>query len=92
MRTTHILKTWIVPFSEVWNDRKRFEIRVNDRDFKTDDYLTLVEYDRQWEQTTGRMIQAKVTCIYGAGEWGIPENTVVMGIDILSKSDKIDRK
>ena len=39
------LKTVNPFFEDVWNARKRFEIRKNDRGFQVGDLLTLFEYD-----------------------------------------------
>jgi len=41
----HELKTLSGYFEEVWEGRKPFEIRNNDRDFKVDDCLILKEID-----------------------------------------------
>lgn len=41
----HELKTLGVYFEEVWEGRKPFEIRNNDRDFKVGDSLVLKELD-----------------------------------------------
>ena len=40
----HTLKTWPKPFEAVWEDKKRFEFRQNDRDFKVGDRLVLREW------------------------------------------------
>lgn len=41
----HELKTWPVYFEALWSGRKRFEVRKNDRGFKTGDRLVLKECD-----------------------------------------------
>lgn len=43
--TVHRLKTWPVHFGPVKEDRKRAELRKDDRDFKVGDILVLEEYD-----------------------------------------------
>ena len=43
--TTHNLKTHPPYFQEVWDERKNFEIRTNDRDFQVGDILHLQEWD-----------------------------------------------
>lgn len=43
--TTHKLKTLQPWFEEVWDREKRFEIRLNDRDFQVGDRLLLRLYD-----------------------------------------------
>lgn len=41
--TTHMLKTDPLPFQDVVDDAKRFELRYNDRDFQVGDILVLQE-------------------------------------------------
>lgn len=41
---THELKIAPEPFEAVVTDKKRFEIRRNDRDFQVDDWLRLLEF------------------------------------------------
>lgn len=41
---THHLKTWPTYFNAVKNGSKKFEIRVNDRDYRTGDILVLEEF------------------------------------------------
>lgn len=55
MNRRHDLKTAQPYFNEVWNGRKRFEVRKNDRDFKTGDVLMLHPLDE-----SGRVICAEV--------------------------------
>ena len=41
---THKLKTWDGFFHEVWDGKKRFELRNNDRNFQVGDTVYLQEY------------------------------------------------
>ena len=59
----HKLKTWPCFFEEVFQGRKQFEIRKNDRDFKVGDTLLLEEYDIDSESYTGRHCHREVTYI-----------------------------
>ena len=52
----HELKTWPVYFSAIWDGLKRFEVRLNDREYRTGDLLRLREYDEG--RYTGREIYA----------------------------------
>jgi len=97
MNTIHELKTWIEPFQDVWDGRKTFEVRENDRDFKTGDFILLKEgqlggfgmtdHDLTFVYT-GREIGASITYIMQGGKFGIEEGYVVMGIDIIEKQNK----
>lgn len=66
----HQLKTDPIPFQDVLDKDKTFEIRLNDRDFKVGDYLELLETKYSTEEMlmskkpleyTGRYIQATIT-------------------------------
>ena len=59
----HDLKTWPVCFNAIWNGEKTFDVRNNDRDFHNGDELTLLEYDPQFQEYTGRSISAIITYI-----------------------------
>ena len=60
---THRLKTWPCYFEEVISGRKSFEVRKNDRDFRTGDLLELVEWDPYTGSFTGRQCQREITYI-----------------------------
>src|SRR3954465_11486267 len=69
---THRLKTWPVFFEEVRKLNKRFELRMNDRDFQAGDVLILEEWKLDDTEdanghrngnNTGRYLQATVTYV-----------------------------
>jgi len=73
MNRTHELKTWPKFFQAIWDGRKTFEVRVDDRGFREGDVLDLREWDPEWnpgkgpddpEKYTGREIKAEVTYLY----------------------------
>lgn len=75
----HELKTHPAPFTEVWNGRKRFEFRLNDRDYRVGDRLKL----REWEEEdgyTGRVWYGRVTYALYGPDFGVPEGYVVMSL------------
>lgn len=81
----HELKSRTQPWHAVAYGRKRYEVRVNDRDFEVGDLLVL----RHWNHEAncyGRgseVIVAAVTHITRGGEWGLPEELCVLGLRIL---------
>lgn len=56
----HELKITPSFFEDVVYDRKKFEVRKNDRGYKIGDYLCLREYDTEYQVYTGREVVVKV--------------------------------
>lgn len=78
--TIHELKTWKEYFEEVFMERKTFEVRVNDRNFKVLDYLCLKEWDNDKQEYTGRMLTRRARYILHGGQFGIEKGYVVMSL------------
>jgi hypothetical protein len=57
----HELKIWPEYFEPVWEYKKTFEIRVNDRNFQVGDLLYLREWDPELEEYTGREMMRRNT-------------------------------
>lgn len=76
----HELKIEREYFRSILNGTKTFEIRKNDRDFKTRDILILKEIAEEYPEFTGRTIDCKVTYITN---FALQENYVCMGIKII---------
>lgn len=77
--TTHYLKTWCDYYFDVADGRKRFEVRLNDRDYKVGDILVLQCYLPNIKQYLGKSKKYKITYIlkdYPA----IKEGYVVMSL------------
>ncbi len=84
---THFLKTWPEHFEAVMSGAKRFELRVNDRDFRVGDRLELAEFDPGLDGGfTGRECDVDVIHILHGGAFGLPEGHVIMSI---AKADAI---
>lgn len=78
-------------FQEVYDRRKTFEVRFDDREFEVGDYLALQEVVEKQDGTferTGREVTAKVDFILRAEDFpaGLKEGYVVMAIDVLARS------
>jgi len=93
----HELKTTKVPFICTWEGKKNYEIRRNDRNFKINDILILVEIDVRVvggcdcganqnleKYATGRAITCKVTYI-SDNVAGLYQGYVVLGIMVTDR-------
>lgn len=74
----HELKTRPEYFQAVWDGRKTFEVRKNDRDFKVGDAVKLVEYSES-EGYTGSALVKTITYILDDPEF-VKEGYVVLGL------------
>ena len=78
---THELKILPKWFEDVQSNKKNFEIRKNDRDFKVGDTLILKEWYRG--KFTDRFVMREVEYIYqGEGKYGLSEEYFVLGLKI----------
>ena len=84
----HDLKTWRHAFQAVWDRKKTFEFRKDDRGFAVGDVLILKEWDpshgrQPWADGplradyTGREVTVEVTFVL-RGEFGVPEGYAVL--------------
>lgn len=62
----HELKSWPKFFAKVITGEKTFEIRLNDRNFETGDFLFLREFDPENSTYSGRFQYARVTYVLGS--------------------------
>jgi len=89
----HELKTDKKPFFDVWNDLKKFEIRLNDRDFLVGDVLILEQTTFTGEdmkngaplEYTGLFIEAQVTHIMSGPIYGLVDGWCIMSINPVKK-------
>lgn len=79
MQTTHELKILPQYFDAIATGSKNFEIRRNDRNFKTGDILLLREHNRK--NFTGCHIKAVITYILDDFE-GLAEGYSALGIKV----------
>lgn len=74
----HELKIWPEYFEEILAGTKTFEVRKNDRDFKTGDILLLMETID--DMHTGRGVSKTISYILQGGQFGIAEGYVIMSL------------
>jgi hypothetical protein len=77
----HELKCWPEPFHHILTGSKRFEFRLNDRNYQVGDTLRLKEYWPDKKQYTGFVLEADVSYILTEG-FGLPEGYCIMSIVI----------
>jgi hypothetical protein len=84
--TTHELKTWPDPFEAVWDGRKPYEVRRNDRNYLVGDCLVLREWDPGRSRYGQRSISAVITYLTPGGQWGLPLDVCVLGIRVTGRT------
>jgi len=57
---THKLKIWPKYYLAVSNGLKTFECRINDRDFREDDFVVLKEFNPETQAYTGNELTFKI--------------------------------
>lgn len=80
----HKLKIWPEFFSAIKLGVKSFEIRKNDRDFKTGDTLQLMEWEPIKKHFTDREMICEIKYIMHDGNMGLKKGYCVMAIKICS--------
>ena len=75
----HELKCWPKYFPAIWERRKNFEIRKNDRNFAVGDELHLREWDPATNEYTGARTTRRVTYVTDFPT-GLRDGYVALGI------------
>lgn len=81
MKKTHYLKCIEPYFTEVWEGRKPFEFRYNDRDFKIGDEIYLQKYNPETQAYLGFEIRCDITYIL-QDYIGLKTDYCILGIKI----------
>jgi Domain of unknown function (DUF3850) len=91
----HYLKTWKMYFDQIVNGTKNFEIRKNDRNFKTGDVLVLQEWDKSLKGYTGKEVEKEIVYILENSElFGLQKGFVIMGFknELIETNEKLIRQ
>lgn len=67
----------------MWNEKKQFEVRNDDRKYKVGDFLVLKEYKKN--VFTGRQITALIEYKLEGGKFGIKDGYCVLSIKFIRK-------
>lgn len=83
----HKLKIWPEHFRAVSDERKPFEVRRADRDFKVGDFLCLVEFDPGKDVLTGAYLYRRVTYLLTSADAprGLLDGFVVLGLGTVDR-------
>lgn len=91
MLTDHELKVWPEYYQAVEDERKPFEVRRADRNFKVDDVCLMREYAPATHgfpgHYTGRSVYRKITYVLTGGEFGMLPGFVILGIKPISEQE-----
>jgi putative uncharacterized protein ORFD in retron EC67 len=79
---THDLKIEKKYFNDVMTEKKKFEVRKDDRGYQVNDVLSLNEYDKDKQIYTGRHISAKVLYILDDNTF-LKEGYIILSISII---------
>lgn len=82
----HELKLKQPFFDDVFYNRKEFEVRKNDRNFKLGDRLKLVEFPYTGKQ---RFVLKDVKYILEGGQYGLEAGFVVLGLKEIPKAEPL---
>lgn len=85
MMRAHKIKCWPKYFQAVKSERKPFEVRKADRDYKEGDFLCLVEFDPNADKLTGDYLYRRVTYILTSADAprGLVDGFIVMGLETV---------
>ena len=83
MSKHHDLKIYSEYFRLVWDNKKTFEIRKNDRDFKVGDSITLHAINRETGEYTGSVLARRINYMT---DFEQKEGYVVLGLETYCRS------
>ncbi len=81
----HELKLQQPFFDDVYYNRKKFEVRKNDRNYKVGDRLKLTEFPSE----NPRYVLKDIEYILEGGQYGIEKDYVVLGLKEIPNSNPI---
>lgn len=83
-RRCHAVKTVADVFPDVWEHRKPFEVRRDDRGYAVGDLLFQREYDPTAAAYSGRYVRGRITYKLDGGQFGIAPGYCVLALDTLN--------
>jgi hypothetical protein len=80
MAQTHDLKVCTPFWEDLYNRRKTFDVRKDERDFREGDKLRLREWDPETDDYTGQWATFEVSYKLDGGSRGIEDGYCVLGV------------
>ena len=84
----HELKLQQPYFDDVFFNRKEFEVRKNDRNFKVGDRLKLIEFPFKGRQ---KYVLKDIKYILEGNQFGIKKGYVVLGLKEVPQAYRLDK-
>lgn len=85
----HELKTWPGYFQAVWDKKKTFELRKNDRGFQEGDILILREFELMGMKYSGRAIKVSIKYIL-EGIPGLESGYCILALSKIKRLTKLN--
>lgn len=88
-KKTHELKCWPEFFNLILRAKKKFDVRLNDRDFQTGDEIRFREWNPDSAEYTGRSVLARIDYIMDALDFQrlniipVPNDLVILSISLI---------
>lgn len=79
----HDVKCWPAPFAAVRSGAKPWELRLNDRDYRTGDTLRQHEWSPDTENFTGEIEAHRIGWMLVGPAFGLPADHVIMTLEPL---------
>lgn len=80
---THEVKCWREPFAALKSGAKPWELRLNDRDYRTGDTLRQFEWNEAENCYTGDEVSHRIGWLLKGPSFGLPDGYVVMTLEAL---------
>lgn len=78
----HDLKTIQPYFDDIRSGRKKFELRKNDRNYSTGDFLNLWEYIPSEKRKTGEVYTVRIIYILDKFQDALKDGWCILGIEM----------
>ncbi len=78
----HVIKCWPIYFEALCSGEKTFELRKDDRMYKSGDILEIREYDPESDSFSGDYVRREVIYKLQGGKFGLAEGYCILGLKV----------